>query len=44
MEQNAAAGFMNTLNWSDFVILVLFLLFVRFSFMCYLDGVIAISM
>lgn len=44
MIQNAAAGFLNILNWTDFVILVLFLLFVTFSFMCYLDRFIAILM
>lgn len=44
MVQNAAAGFLNILNWTDFVILVLFLLFVTFSFMCYLDRFIAILM
>lgn len=44
MVQNAAAGFPNILNGSDFVILILFLLFVRFSFMCYLDRVFAILM
>lgn len=42
MVQNDAAGFLNILNWS--VILVLFLLFVRLSLMCYLDEVIAILM
>lgn len=44
MVQNTTAAFLNILNRSDFVILVLFLLFVRFSLMCYLDQVIAILM